>query len=119
MDLPTFLETSDWEHPSCFCVMRDSPRKAQFLLPSRRDSPAAGMMCLVCPDSECSYFGTFSLDLYPQVDYSNFGIVNISELVKWKKNDIMAVKDTEAGGSLSDAPDNGQDEVAQIEMKQD
>jgi hypothetical protein len=38
-----------------------------------------------------------------------FEIVNVSELVKWKKNDVMAIKDTDIdGGDDSDTLDDGQ-----------
>jgi len=91
--------------------MRNSPRKAQFLVPTRRDSPALGMMCLVCPDSECSYFGAYSLYLHLQVDYPDSSIVNVSELYKWNKDNFVPVRDVDGGESISDAADNGQYDV--------
>ena len=109
LELPAFLEMHSWNRPFCFCIMRGTPRKAQFLVPGRRESPAFGMMCLVCPSSECSYFGEFSSRLYLQIGYSDFKVVNVSELVKWHKNDIAAIKDADIDDSdNSDTLDDGQ-----------
>jgi len=59
MDLPQYLQDNDWARPNCFCSIRGpSVRKAVLLTPKRRESVAFGMMCLVCPESECPYFGT-------------------------------------------------------------
>ncbi|KAF9777753.1 hypothetical protein BJ322DRAFT_1109980 [Thelephora terrestris] len=76
--LPEFLKTHNWDRPSCFCVMRGSPRTTQFLVPTWRESQSYNMMCLVCPDSKCSYF------------------VNVSELMDKYKDQVLSVKDTDA-----------------------
>ncbi|KAF9778392.1 hypothetical protein BJ322DRAFT_1108801 [Thelephora terrestris] len=81
--LPQFLQTHDWDRPSCFCVMRGSPRKAQFLVPTWRESASFDMMCLVCPESDCSYF------------------VNVVELMSNYRDQVLSVRD--AGASESDS----------------
>ncbi|KAF9781017.1 hypothetical protein BJ322DRAFT_1023688 [Thelephora terrestris] len=52
------------------------PRKAQFLVPTWRDSPSYNAMCLVCPESECSYF------------------VMLVKLMETYKDQVLSVKDT-------------------------
>ena len=105
-DLPEFLETREWDGPSCLCAIRDLPRKAQFLVPSWRDSPAYGMMCLVCPDAKCCYFGTFT-HRPTSVNCFNLttGTVNVTELFNNHRDSLLSVGEvvsTEQGSSPSD-----------------
>ncbi|KAF9786649.1 hypothetical protein BJ322DRAFT_1106776 [Thelephora terrestris] len=85
LQLPNFLETRNWDRPSCFCLLCGSHHKAQFLVPTWRDSPSYNAMCLVCPESECSYF------------------VNVSELMEKYKDQVLSVKDTDSTEGDSEA----------------
>ncbi|KAF9793094.1 hypothetical protein BJ322DRAFT_1103529 [Thelephora terrestris] len=97
LDLPVFLETHHWDRPSCFCAMRGSPRKTQLLTPTWRESLSHGMMCLVCSESECSYF------------------VNVSELLEKYKAQVLSVKDADA--TEGDTETSGGDILAEAAPK--
>lgn len=58
-ELPEYLQDNPWERPTCFCSIRGNTRTTVLsLVPDATTSPACGAMCLVCPKSECPYFGT-------------------------------------------------------------
>ena len=107
LNLPAFLEPRNWDLPSCFCVMRGAPRKAHFLIPTWKDSPAYNKLCLVCPDSSCCYFGE-RMSSPTLADYSNLSVypVNVSELFTAHKNSLLSVEETGSTEGRSESSEN-------------
>lgn len=106
-ELLQFLETNPWDRPSCFCAARGFPRKTVLLIPNRHESPAFGMTCLVCPQSECAYFGSSAcfLCLHKLIT----PIVNVNELFQYHKNDVIAVRTGSVTADDTSPGDNGSD----------
>ena len=100
-DLPKYLRTHEWTRPECLCILRGFKRTTTLLTPKRPESRAYGAICLVCPESECPYFGAtfFSfLGLYC-IDRAT---VNLDELFRDHTDDILF-----ANSCMSDSGDDG------------
>jgi len=104
-DLPQYLLNHKWTRPECLCILRGFKRTTTLLTPKRSTSRAYGAICLVCPESECPYFGAtpfFSFRLH-RIDCAP---VNLDELVRDHKDDILFTNnyptDSEDDGMLPD-----------------
>lgn len=65
------------------------------------------MMCLVCPELECPYFGELIYRGYIY-EFPNFSIVNVSELMNQHQEDVLSIKDTNLINNTADSSGSGQ-----------
>jgi hypothetical protein len=86
------IEEYGWEtSPNCLCVIRGQNHVAVLYIPRTASSPTFGKVSLVCPESECPYFGSLT-----SRKFTNYlPAVNVQEMYEHLecRRDLLSVED--------------------------